>query len=152
MMRPVPFLITLALSSAALGQGPASLPRAQFIADMDGQFRKMDANKDGQLTRLEIEQFQKAIIVAAAQARNRQLFAALDTDKNGQISPTEFVRVPMNTPAANPQQVLGFDSGRDGKVSLLEHRTATLANFDRLDTDKDGNVSLAEGRAGGVIK
>ena len=151
-MRPVPFLITLALSSAALGQGPASLPRAQFIADMDGQFRKMDANKDGQLTRLEIEQFQKAIIVAAAQARNRQLFAALDTDKNGQISPAEFVRVPMNTPAANPLQILGFDSGRDGKVSLLEHRTATLANFDRLDTDKDGNVSLAEGRAGGVIK
>lgn len=152
MMRPVPFLITLALSSAALGQGPASLPRAQFIADMDGQFRKMDADKDGQLTRLEIEQFQKAIIVAAAQARNRQLFAALDTDKNGQISPTEFLRVPMNTPAANPLQILGFDSGRDGKVSLLEHRTATLANFDRLDTDKDGNVSLAEGRAGGVIK
>ena len=152
MMRPVPFLIALALSSVALGQGPASLPRARFIADMDGQFRKMDADKDGQLTRLEIEQFQKAIIVAAAQARNRQLFAALDTDKNGQISPTEFVRVPMNTPAANPLQILGFDSGRDGKVSLLEHRTATLANFDRLDTDKDGNVSLAEGRAGGVIK
>ena len=152
MMRPVSFLITLALSSAALGQRPASLPRAQFIADMDGQFRKMDADKDGQLTRLEIEQFQKAIIVAAAQARNRQLFAALDTDKNGQISPTEFLRVPMNTPAANPLRILGFDSGRDGKVSLLEHRTATLANFDRLDTDKEGNVSLAEGRAGGVIK
>ena len=152
MMRPVPFLIALAVSSVAIGQGPASLPRAQFIADMDGQFRKMDADKDGQLTRLEIEQFQKAIIVAAAQARNRQLFAALDTDKNGQISPTEFLRVPMNTPAANPLQILGFDSGRDGKVSLLEHRTATLANFDRLDTDKDGNVSVAEGRAGGVIK
>ena len=152
MIRPVPFLIALTLSSVAIGQGPASLPRARFIVDMDGQFRKMDADKDGQLTRLEIEQFQKAIIVAAAQARNRQLFAALDTDKNGQISPTEFVRVPMNTPAANPLQILGFDSGRDGKVSLLEHRTATLANFDRLDTDKDGNVSLAEGRAGGVIK
>ena len=112
----------------------------------------MDADKDGQLTRLEIEQFQKASIVAAAQARKRQLFAALDVDKNGQISPTEFLRVPMNTPAANPQQILNFDTGRDSKVSLLEHRTATLANFDRLDTDKDGNVSVVEGRAGGVIK
>lgn len=119
---------------------------------MDDQFRKMDADRDGQVSRLEIEQFQKASIVAASQARNRQLFAGLDTDKNGQISPTEFLRVPMNMPNANPQQIPNFDSGRDGKVSLLEHRTATLANFDRLDTDKDGNVSVAEGRAGGVIK
>ena len=152
MRHPSLFLLALALSSAAVGQGPASLPRAQFIADMDGQFRKMDADRDGQVSRLEIEQFQKASIVAASRARNRQLFAGLDTDKNGQISPTEFLRVPMNTPNTNPQLILNFDSGRDGKVSLLEHRTATLANFDRLDTDKDGNVSVAEGRAGGVIK
>ena len=152
MRHPSLFLLALALSSAAAGQGPASLPRAQFIADMDGQFRKMDADRDGQVSRLEIEQFQKASIVAASRARNRQLFAGLDTDKNGQISPTEFLRVPMNTPNTNPQLILNFDSGRDGKVSLLEHRTATLANFDRLDTDKDGNVSVAEGRAGGVIK
>ena len=152
MRHPSLFLLALALSSAAVGQGPASLPRAQFIADMDGQFRKMDADRDGQVSRLEIEQFQKASIVAASRARNRQLFAGLDTDKNGQISSTEFLRVPMNTPNTNPQQILNFDSGRDGKVSLLEHRTATLANFDRLDTDKDGNVSVAEGRAGGVIK
>ena len=152
MRHPSLFLLALALSSAAVGQGPASLPRAQFIADMDGQFRKMDADRDGQVSRLEIEQFQKASIVAASRARNRQLFAGLDTDKNGQISPTEFLRVPINTPNTNPQLILNFDSGRDGKVSLLEHRTATLANFDRLDTDKDGNVSVAEGRAGGVIK
>ena len=152
MRHPSLFLLALALSSAAAGQGPASLPRAQFIADMDGQFRKMDADRDGQVSRLEIEQFQKASIVAASRARNRQLFAGLDTDKNGQISPTEFLRVPMHTPNTNPQLILNFDSGRDGKVSLLEHRTATLANFDRLDTDKDGNVSVAEGRAGGVIK
>ena len=152
MRHPSLFLLALALSSAAFGQGPASLPRAQFIADMDGQFRKMDADRDGQVSRLEIEQFQKASIVAASRARNRQLFAGLDTDKNGQISPTEFLRVPINTPNTNPQLILNFDSGRDGKVSLLEHRTATLANFDRLDTDKDGNVSVAEGRAGGVIK
>ena len=151
MMRPTMFLLAIAASSVALGQS-APLPRAQFIVEMDGQFRKVDADKDGQLTRIEIEQFQKASIVAAARARNRQMFATLDTDRNGQISPAEFLRVPMNTPNANPAQILNFDTSRDGKVSLIEHRTATLANFDRLDTDKDGNVSPAEGRAGGVIK
>ena len=151
MKRPSLFLLALAAPSAVFAQS-APLPRAQFIVEMDGQFRMIDADKDGQLTRIEIEQFQKASIVAAAQARNRALFAELDTDKSGQISPAEFLRVPMNSPNANPAQILNFDTSRDGKVSLIEHRTATLANFDRLDTDKDGNVSTAEGRAGGVIK
>ena len=151
MLRPPLFVLVLAASSAAFAQ-TASLPRAQFITEMDGQFRKIDADKDSQLTRIEVELFQKAAIVAAARARNRQMFATLDTDRNGQISPAEFLRVPMNSPNPNPAQILNFDTGRDGKVSLIEHRTATLANFDRLDTDKDGNVSAAEGRAGGIIK
>ena len=151
MLRPSLFVLALAASSAAFAQS-ASLPRAQFITEMDGQFRKIDADKDGNLTRIEIEQFQKASIVAASQARNRALFVSLDSDRNGQISATEFLRVPMSTPNANPAQILNFDMSRDGKVSLIEHRTGTLANFDRLDTDKDGNVSPAEGRAGGVIK
>ena len=43
-----------------------------------------------------------------------------------------------------------MDSNRDGQVSLVEHRSATLANFDRLDTDKDGNVTAAEMKAGGI--
>ena len=41
------------------------------------------------------------------------------------------------------------DSNRDSQVSLVEHRAATLANFDRLDTDKDGMVTAAEMKAGG---
>jgi hypothetical protein len=44
------------------------------------------------------------------------------------------------------------DGNRDGRISMIEHRTATLANFDRLDTDKDGIVTPAEMKAGGIIK
>lgn len=54
-------------------------------------------------------------------------------------------------PAANAQPMLSrMDGNRDNQVSLVEHRTATQANFDRLDTDKDGNVTAAEMQAGGV--
>ena len=88
MMRPTMFLLAIAASSVALGQS-APLPRAQFITEMDGQFRKIDADKDGQLTRIEVELFQKASIVAAARARNRQMFATLDTDKDGNVSTAE---------------------------------------------------------------
>ena len=120
---------------------------------MDTQFRKMDADKNGLLSRVEIEQFQKLAALAEAQARNRALFVQLDTDKNGQLSPAEFAKVTAPSPAANAAPMLGREDGnRDGQISLVEHRTATLANFDRLDSDKDGVVTPAEMKAGGIIK
>lgn len=127
------------------------LARSQFIAEMDAEFRKTDADKNGQLTRAEIEQYQKLQAVAQAQARNSAAFVELDTDKNGQLSKAEFAKIGTPATAANAQPMLSrMDGNRDGQVSLVEHRTATLANFDRLDTDKDGNVTAVEMRTGGV--
>ncbi len=149
MCRSILLLALVPLSAPLIAQGGTSvLPRAQFIVEMDGQFRRIDADKDGLLTAIEIDQYQKAIALADAAARNRALFASLDTDRNGAISPAEFARVPAAPVRNDPQTLLRFDSGRDGRVSLIEHRAGTLANFDRLDSDKDGNVSPAEFRAG----
>jgi Ca2+-binding EF-hand superfamily protein len=150
--------ILMATGSAASGQakpaaptGSAPLARAQFITDMDSEFRKMDADKNGQLTKTEIEQYQKLQAVAQAAARNKALFAQLDTDKNGQLSKAEFAKIATPAPAANAQPILASrDVNRDGQISLVEHRTATLANFDRLDSDKDGIVTPAEMKAGGI--
>jgi Ca2+-binding EF-hand superfamily protein len=144
--------VGLAFIPAALAaQAATSLPRAQFITDMDTEFRKMDADKNGQLTRTEIEQFQKLQAVAQAQTRNQAMFAQLDVDRNGQLSPAEFSKISSPPPAANGQPMIArMDGNRDGQVSLIEHRTATLSNFDRLDTDKDGVVTAAEMKAGGI--
>ena len=157
MFRITVTAIALAIPAALCAQAPAqpaappSIPRTQFIVDMDSQFRKMDADKNGLLTRVEIEQYQKLQALAQAQSRNRQLFAQLDSDKNGQLSPAEFARVATPAPAANAQPILArMDGNKDQQVSLVEHRTATVANFDRLDTDKDGYVTAAEMKAGGV--
>jgi hypothetical protein len=49
-------------------------------------------------------------------------------------------------------QIVQMDGNKDQKISLIEHRTAKLANFDRLDTDKDSVVSAAELRAAGIAK
>jgi Ca2+-binding EF-hand superfamily protein len=137
--------------SALAAQAAQSLPRAQFISDMDSEFRKMDADKNGQLTRAEIEQHQKLQAAALAQSRNRALFAQLDSDQNGQLSPAEFAKVATPAPAANGQPMIArMDGNRDSQVSRVEHRTATLANFDRLDSDKDGIVTAAEMKAGGL--
>jgi Ca2+-binding EF-hand superfamily protein len=152
MLRIFLALTSIAITSTAVAQGAApAIPRAQFIGDMDSQFRKMDADKNGQLTRTEIEQYQKLSAVAEAQARNRALFAQLDADKNGQLGPAEFAKLTTPAPAANAQPMLArMDGNKDQQVSLIEYRAATLANFDRLDTDKDGVVTPAEMKAGGI--
>lgn len=160
MLRLMIALAATAMASAAMAQaqraaqpGPQPLPRAKFIADMDAEFRKMDADKNGQLTATEIEQFQRIQALAQAQARNRQAFAQLDTDRNGQLSPAEFAKMAIPAKIPGAQAVLGrMDANRDRQVSLVEHRAATLVNFDRLDTDKDGIVSPAEMKAGGIAQ
>jgi Ca2+-binding EF-hand superfamily protein len=151
-VRIVLFSVALALPSVLAAQTAApALPRAQFIADMGSEYRKMDADKNGQLTRTEIEQYQNLSAVAQAQARNRALFAQLDVDKNGQLSPAEFAKLVAPASAANAQPILArMDGNHDGQISLIEYRAATLANFDRLDTDKDGVVTPAEMKAGGI--
>ena len=127
------------------------IPRATFLANMDAEFRKMDADRNGIITRAEVERFQRAAAVLRAQARLRARFAELDSDRNGQISLAEFGRLQGAPPAANATPLLTrFDLNRDNSVSLVEYRTGTLANFDRLDVDKDGIVSAAEMKAGGI--
>lgn len=125
---------------------PPPLPRTTFIATMDGEFGKFDANKDGALTRVEIEAGQRAAATAQARARAQALFQRLDADRNGTLSAAEFGKLPINAPAVDASGIMGFDTNRDGRVTLIEHRTATLINFDRLDADKDGTVSPTEMR------
>lgn len=142
----------VAMSPVAAQQaGPSPIPRANFLADIDAEFRKMDADKNGLLTRVEIEQFQKLQAVAQSAARNSALFAQLDSDRNGQLSPAEFAKLSTPPEIQGAQSVLArMDGNRDGQISQVEYRTATLANFDRLDTDKDGVVTPAEMKAGGI--
>lgn len=127
------------------------LSRAQFIATMDAQFRAQDPNNDARLTRAEIEASERAKTLAAAQATNRQIFAQLDADRNGALSPAEFAGLVQQPPLPDVAPIMNrLDANRDQVVTLVEYRAATLANFDRLDTDHDGIVTAAEMRAGGL--
>ena len=140
-----------AQTKAAKAAADQSLVRAKFAAQMDAQFRQIDTDQNGELTVAEIEQFEKAKALTEAQARNKAMFDQLDVNKNGQISATEFAKLVREPAAVSAQPMLSReDSNRDSQISLVEHRSATLANFDRLDTDKDGVVTAAEMKAGGI--
>jgi Ca2+-binding EF-hand superfamily protein len=121
---------------------------------MTTEFQKLDLNHDGVVTRAEIETAQQRAQAAAAIVQAKALFAQMDADHNGQISLDEFVRATTSaTGQVNASPVLQrFDLDHNGQISLTEYRTVTLANFDAMDTDKDGVVSAAEQRAAGIIK
>jgi hypothetical protein len=140
-------------TKAAAAVGPAPIPRSSFITNMDAQFRAIDADKDGSLTAAEIEKSQQATTDLRNAAKAQLLFGQLDVDKNGQLSPPEFARIPLPgmKPDAKPM-ISRLDSNKDGKVTLVEYRGGTLVNFDRLDADKDGIVSAREMKTGGIAR
>lgn len=128
-----------------------SIPRAAFLANMNAQFGAMDSNRDGKVTKPEVEAFQRASELRQIEARNRAIFAELDRDHNGQLSPAEFAPFHAQPPVPNGAPMLKqFDKDHDNAISSVEYRLATLANFDRLDTDADGVVTPAEMKAAGI--
>ncbi len=150
---PLTAIVLIAMPTILAAQAVRKpIPRAGFVATMDEEFRKIDVNKDGQLTIAEVEQFQDAAALAQAREESRAVFVALDTDGNGQINAAEWDKLPLTPPRTNPATVMRFDAGRDGKVSLLEHRDGRRANFDLLDTDRNGVVTDAEMKVGGVAR
>jgi Ca2+-binding EF-hand superfamily protein len=132
-------------------QGP--IQRSEFIQAMDAEFKERDADKNGIVTKKEIEAFQRAFFARVNQARLAALFQRLDADKNGQLSPSEFAS--LNGPAAPVDAGLllkQVDLNHDGQVTIVEYRSGKLRSFDDMDADKDGIVSVSEMKAGGLIK
>lgn len=132
-------------SSSATG---ADVPRSEFIRSMDADFRSRDINGDGRVTRSEMEQFEREASILAAQLQNRNLFVSLDTDQNGSLTLDEFARLLRDMPGPDVSaQMQRLDLNRDQVVTIVEFRTATLVNFDRMDSDKDGIVTEQELRS-----
>jgi Ca2+-binding EF-hand superfamily protein len=129
------------------------VPRSAIIEAMDAEFKDRDADKNGVVTKAEIETFQRNLFARANQERLGALFQRLDVDKNGQLSRAEFAGVNLPTSPVNAAPLLSsVDLNRDGKVTLVEYRTGKLRNFDSMDSDKNGVVSVIEMKAGGLIK
>lgn len=142
------------IAIAAQTEGKAPPTRAELVAKLDQRFAKLDTDGDGRIT-AEERAAQKA---ARAQAR----FDRLDADKNGQISRAEFdaagaKRAEMRGKFAGKhgggkmRHRGGFhamvDADKDGVVTKQEFQARALERFDRLDTDKDGQISAAEREA-----
>jgi Ca2+-binding EF-hand superfamily protein len=150
MIRPTLFALALVATAPLVAQPTAikNIARAQVVANSEAEFVRVDANKDGMMTRAEIEGFLRTRAIEYGKTRNKEVFAALDADKNGQLSAVEFAKLNSGEPKVDATSVLRIDTNKDGKVSLAEHRAATLDTFTKLDANKDGMLTAEEVRDG----
>lgn len=152
------------------------LTRASVQSMVEARFARVDADKDGFVTKAEAEGVRKAVrerVEAKREKRADDAFARIDADKDGSISKAEWDARAERGPAARgerkaPQAALrrhraaGFngagvpfgtaffdraDSDKDGRVSLAEASAQPLAFFDRADADRNGTVTPEERRA-----
>jgi Ca2+-binding EF-hand superfamily protein len=113
---------------------------------------KADRNRDGQIT---LEEFNRGLQTAAAEtgftydemaraysqngARRKQLFDAIDSDKNGWITSEEW---------PHPPSFSNIDKSRDGRIGFFEfmgaHYSITRQLVVAADLNRDGRVTYAE--------
>ena len=94
-----------------------------------------DSNNDGTVTRGELE------------AGLRQNFRQADTNHDGRLDPDEVIaanqrRIRLDESTAMPL----IDWNEDGYVDFNEFAAGPRSQFEELDLDGDGNVSLDEFR------
>ena len=127
--------------------------RIELSNRLDTDYTDLDADKDGKVDAAEIN----ARLKKGAEAELEEIkkerdaaFTKFDTDGNGAISKAEFearAKLPtIKEPDAKPF-LDRFDANKDGGISKDEFRAPTMTNFEKLDKDKDGTLSVAEQKA-----
>ncbi len=126
------------------------ISRTQVEAQMKANFARIDANKDGIVTRAESQAARQTVL-------DQQLnvaFNALDGDKDGNISRAEYLAANKRAIAAAnkggpllDREFDGADTNKDARLTLAEALALPLRQFDAADGNKDGVLSEAERRA-----
>ncbi len=162
--------VTPALALSAQKPAPATAPtnsitRAQIVDKVKERFSRLDANKDGFLTKAELDAAEAAMN-KRMQQHESAMFDRIDTNKDGSISRSEFEAAQragiarrrgagrMHAAGAHSvhdamvdRMLASDDANKDGRVSLQEATTAAVAHFDRIDTNHDGVLEPNEIRA-----
>jgi Ca2+-binding EF-hand superfamily protein len=173
----------LALAVPALAQvAPAPVPQMQHAdkiqtrtevqAKVAEHFNRVDANRDGFITKAEADAAAQAFGGKRAEhraERGEQAFERIDSNRDGSVTRAEW----DSAQAQRKQRVAardhngdgrtdrsrfahrgmgGFgghmfemaDANRDGRVTLQEAQTAALQHFDMVDTNRDGRITPEE--------
>ena len=116
------------------------------MGDPGAAFDRLDANKDGSISR---EEF-----TAAREQRIERRVVRQQEMKEGDKSPKDGKEVRrhvmrMHGPGRfGGRMIVMADTNSDGQITLAEAEAMALQHFDQMDANKDGQVTPEERRAG----
>lgn len=108
--------------------GPDQITRAQALSMVERHFATADANKDGRITRDELQLAHQQF----AQSRGGKAVAKRQGQKDAQH------------PHRGAMGMMAQALGPDGVLTLEEARAMALRHFDHMDANKDGIVARSE--------
>ena len=145
---PAPVIAQANTQRPATAAPAPPMTRTQVSTQLDANFNGLDTNKDKSLSKSEIDAAHARTVAEAKATLDKRIeteFARLDTNKDNQLSVTEFRAAAGNPRVQSSEDLLKqLDRNGDGKVAQDEYRATPLANFDRIDANKDGTISAAE--------
>ena len=110
--------------------------------DPGAAFDRMDDNKDGSISREEFAKAREDRIERRIVMREERKKDA----KDGK-SPRKHV-MRMGGHGFGERMIVMADSDKDGKITLAEAEALALQHFDKMDSNKDGQVTPEERRSG----
>ncbi len=145
-----------AMRDHALAAGDGARDRARVIVrergagDAAAAFDRLDANKDGAISRDEfakrrIERIEQRVILGDAPKAE---------GKDGARRELQIHRMGglHAGPGGAGRMIVMADTDKDGKITLAEAEAMALRHFDEMDTNKDGRVTREERRAGRPVR
>jgi Ca2+-binding EF-hand superfamily protein len=120
--------------------------RMHHDADPNAAFDRLDANKDGSISR---EEFAKA-----REERIERRIVMREEFKEGDKSPKDGKEVRRHVGRGygmggfGGRMIVMADTNKDGQITLAEAEALALQHFDQMDANKDGQVTPEERRSG----
>lgn len=131
---------------AMVDSGPGAphvMKMREHGGDPAAAFDRLDANKDGSISRDEFAKAHEQRIERRIEIREQRKEAA----KDGKDVRKHVMR--MGGPGGfGGRMIVMADTDKDGKITLAEAEALALQHFDQLDTNKDGQVTPEERRVG----
>ena len=126
------------------GDGPRGMMAGAPRGDPDAAFDRLDANKDGMVSR---EEYTKA---REERIERRMVLREELKEKpgDGKDMRKHVMRMHHGPGAMHSRMIVLSDSNKDGKITLAEAEAMTLQHFDEMDTNKDGQLTPEERRSG----
>lgn len=118
----------------------AARPRQFLVRRIEAEFKALDADGDGKLTKAEAD---------AARGKPMLLLLA-DANKDGAVTKEELAKAFAGRGGAARGDAVGdrvfeaLDADKDGKISAAEWQVSGERRFARLDRNKDGAITADE--------